>query len=177
MRWLIDGYNVIRRDPDLRSREAEGLEAGRTALLHLLARVARESTDRFTVVFDGARVRGGGVHPGGRIEPVFSRPPETADDVLMRLATRWREGAIVVTSDRVIRDRARRARCAVLTAEEFLAGLPTSAGGPGEEPFAKEEEDEGDDRARSGPKRGNPRRLGKDARASRRALRRLRGDC
>jgi hypothetical protein len=33
MRWLIDGYNVIRRDPDLRAHEAESLEAGRRALL------------------------------------------------------------------------------------------------------------------------------------------------
>ncbi len=60
MRWLIDGYNVIRRDPGLRSREEESLEAGRRALLQLLAAEARASRDDFTVVFDGARVAGGG---------------------------------------------------------------------------------------------------------------------
>ena len=42
MRWLIDGYNLIRRDPDLRDREIESLEAGRRALLHLLARAYRD---------------------------------------------------------------------------------------------------------------------------------------
>lgn len=47
MRWLIDGYNVIRRDSDLRGREAESLEAGRAALIHLVARKARESRDDF----------------------------------------------------------------------------------------------------------------------------------
>ncbi len=26
MRWLVDGYNVIRRDPKLQAREAESLE-------------------------------------------------------------------------------------------------------------------------------------------------------
>jgi hypothetical protein len=41
MRWLVDGYNVIRRDPDLQAREAESLEAGRRALLHLIARARR----------------------------------------------------------------------------------------------------------------------------------------
>ena len=29
MRWLIDGYNVIRRDPELVAGEAAGLDAGR----------------------------------------------------------------------------------------------------------------------------------------------------
>ena len=36
MRWLIDGYNVIRADPDLRAVEARGLQAGRAALLRLV---------------------------------------------------------------------------------------------------------------------------------------------
>ena len=46
MRWLIDGYNLIRRDPDLRDREIESLEAGRRALLHLLARAYRDASDQ-----------------------------------------------------------------------------------------------------------------------------------
>src|SRR6185503_14425776 len=53
MHWLIDGYNLIRRDPALASREAESLEAGRIALCRVLAQAARGSGDRFTVVFDG----------------------------------------------------------------------------------------------------------------------------
>ena len=82
MRWLIDGYNLIRRDPDLQDREIESLEAGRRALLHLLARAYRDPRDEFTVVFDGARVAGG-APPAGRIRAIFSRPPLTADDELM----------------------------------------------------------------------------------------------
>src|SRR3989475_13215612 len=84
MRWLIDGYNVIRRDPDLRAHEAESLEAGRTALLRLVARVARAGGDRFTVVFDGAPASRP-APAGGQLEVIFSRPPEKADDVLARL--------------------------------------------------------------------------------------------
>src|SRR5262250_2431187 len=63
MLWLIDGYNVVRRDPDLRAREAESLEAGRRALLHLLARAPQAARDEFTVVFDGARRSGGAPDP------------------------------------------------------------------------------------------------------------------
>src|SRR2546427_11493158 len=97
MHWLIDGYNVIRRDPELRAREAESLEAGRRALLHLLARAHRGPRDEFTVVFDGAR-GSGGAPPAGRIRVIFSRPPLTADDELMRLARPRESGAGAVSS-------------------------------------------------------------------------------
>ena len=53
MRWLVDGYNVIRRAPALAAREQESLQAGREALCRLLVAAARASGDQFTVVFDG----------------------------------------------------------------------------------------------------------------------------
>ena len=40
MRWLIDGYNVIRKDPDLRGAEERNLAAGRSALLRVIAGIA-----------------------------------------------------------------------------------------------------------------------------------------
>jgi predicted RNA-binding protein with PIN domain len=162
VRWLLDGYNVIRRDPDLRAHEAESLEAGRTALLALLARVAARVSDAFTVVFDGAR-RAGGAPSAGRVQVLFSRPPETADDVLRRLATTLREGAIVVTSDRAVQDSARRAGAVVVDAEAFVA----AALGPG----AADEAEEDDDPR---PRRGPSHRPSREARAAQRALRRLR---
>jgi predicted RNA-binding protein with PIN domain len=157
MHWFIDGYNVIRRDPELRSREVESLEAGRRALLHLLVRAHRAPRDEFTVVFDGARVSGG-APSAGRIRVIFSRPPLTADDELMRLARQWRSGGIVVSSDRRIQDAARRAGSPVLTAEQFLEALDLNT--TDAEPVRD--------------KRGNPRRLSKKARRARRALGRLR---
>jgi predicted RNA-binding protein with PIN domain len=163
MRWLIDGYNLIRRDPDLRDREIESLESGRRALLHLLARAYRDPRDEFAVVFDGARV-------AGRIRAIFSRPPLTADDEIMRLARQWKSGAVVVSSDRKIQDAARRSGSAVLTADQFLEGLRFHEDPPAEGPkdlAATEPEPRRD-------KRGNPRRLSKRARRARRALGRLR---
>jgi predicted RNA-binding protein with PIN domain len=164
MKWLIDGYNVIRRDPDLRGREAESLEAGRVALLHLLARVARESREEFVVVFDGAR-RSGNAPPAGQVQVVFSRPPESADEVLIRLAGQHRQAAVVVTSDRRVATAAQRAGCAVVGAEQFISA--TEGGGP-DDP----DDDDEDDGERRG-KAGNPRRLSREARAAQRALRRL----
>jgi len=165
VRWLIDGYNVIRRDADLRAAEAGGLHAGRAALLRLVAGAARRLSDHFTVVFDGAP-SGGPTESPGQVEVIFSRPPEKADDVLIRLARQSGDGGAVVSDDRAVADAARRARCAVLSTGDFVAAL---AGG--DDPADKDDEDEDDDE----PKRGNPRKLSKDARAAQRALRRLRG--
>jgi predicted RNA-binding protein with PIN domain len=182
MRWLIDGYNVIRRDPELRGREAQSLAAGREALLALVAARARSGGDEFTVVFDGARAAGP-TAPGRRVQVVFSRPPRTADDELIQLARRLGSGAVVVSSDRAVQDAARRARCPVVTAEQFLDRLAAGAGleyaaaplaGAGALPGAADDaakDDAGDEAPPE--KKGNPRRLGKRARAARRALRRL----
>ncbi len=177
MRWLIDGYNVIRRSPELRAREAESLEAGRRALLHLLARAPRGPRDEFTVVFDGARVSGG-APSAGRIRVIFSRPPLTADDELMRLARQWKSGAVVVSSDRKIQDAARRSACAALTADQFLEALQRhdSSAAPTEDPAEANPatKDTDSDAEPVLDKRGNPRRLSKKARRARRALGRLR---
>ena len=171
MRWLIDGYNVIRRDPELQAREAESLEAGRRALLHLLARARRAPRDEFTVVFDGARLSGGAPPAAGHIRVVFSRPPATADDELVRLARRLGNGAVVVSSDRKVRDGARRAGSAVLTAEQFLEALTVPQTSSGADSLHIK--DDSDD-APAREKRGNPRRLSKKAKQAQRALGRLR---
>ena len=95
------------------------------------------------------------------MEVTFSRPPEKADDVLVRLARQLGAGSAVVTSDRAVRDAAGRAGCAVISADQFLEALSAEP----EPPAATS----------PAPKSGNPRRLSKDARAAERALRRLRG--
>lgn len=163
MRWLIDGYNVIRRDPELHAHEAESLEAGRAALLRLLARVAARVSDDFTVVFDGARRAGGAPSPG-RVRVVFSQPPETADDVLRREATSLREGAVVVTSDRAVQDSARRTGAVAVSAEAFVQAVTAPDGMT---------DDDGDDEE-AAPRRGPSRRPSREARDALRVLRRLR---
>jgi predicted RNA-binding protein with PIN domain len=159
MRWLVDGYNVIRCDPGLAAQEGESLQAGRDALCRLLADAARSSGDQFTIVFDGAR--GGGATFAGRgIRVLFSRAPERADHVLARLAG---AGVAVVSTDREVQKAAARAGAIPITADDFLVRIlaPPSPD--------KDEEDE----VFQEPKRGNPRRLSKKARAAERALKRI----
>jgi predicted RNA-binding protein with PIN domain len=166
VRWLIDGYNVIRRSPDLSSRERLSLEAGRQALCRLLGQAARARGDQFTVVFDGAGGGGSAGMEGVRV--IFSSARESADRVLARMAA---EGGAVVSNDREVRKAAGRAGAIAITTDEFLRRLeaaPPPAGSP-EWSEGRDDQDEGASR----PKKGNPRRLGKKARAAARALGRL----
>ena len=170
MRWLIDGYNVIRCSPELGSRERESLEAGRRALCGLLSRAARARGDQFTVVFDGAA--GGSSAGVAGVRVIFSSARESADRVLARMAT---QGGAVVSSDREVRRAATRAGAIAVTAHEFLARLETRPRGVA--PGAREAGDDADrdepEHRAGGPKKGNPRRIGKKARAAARALGRL----
>jgi predicted RNA-binding protein with PIN domain len=171
--WLIDGYNVIRRDADLRAAESAGLEAGRRALLALVAAAARRTGDRFTVVFDGAPGSPPGP-AGGQVAVVFSRPPESADDVLRRLAARAGPGAAVVSSDHAVQTAARRAGCAAIDARAFVTAA-RGARDDGDDQDDGGDGEEEDDRERPGPRGGNPRRPSREDRAAARALQRLRG--
>lgn len=171
MRWLVDGYNVIRRAPELISRERESLEAGRQALCALLVEAARASKDTFTIVFDGAQA-GGRAGGGSGVTVIFSSARESADRVLSRMA---RDGGAVVSNDREVRRAAERAGAIVVTTDQFLArldqGLPVP---PEARTEARMDEKEGDESLPPrGPRKGNPRRLSKKARATQRALGRL----
>lgn len=168
VRWLVDGYNVIRRAPQLAGLERDSLETGRAALCRLLGDIARRSGDRFVVVFDGARSGGAGPGAAG-VAVVFSSARETADRVLARLAA---GGGAVVSNDREVRAAAARAGAVPISADDFLARIARLGGpeDPEPEPGAEDEEE-----SRPGPRRGNPRRLPRKARTAARALRRLEG--
>ena len=179
MRWLVDGYNAIRRWPELAAVERHGLEAGRDALCALLSRAARASGDEFTVVFDGAQAGGVG-HGGPGVRVVFSSARESADRVITQLAA---AGGAVVSSDREVMRAAARAGAVVITADEFLARIerllrqaerPRDDVDPDAEGDGEEGGDGGDEDAPRGPKKGNPRKLSKKRRAAERALGRLR---
>lgn len=125
---LIDGYNLIRQSERFSEQERRGgLEAGRTALIRALSTYRAATGDRVTVVFDGDE--GVGVVTGARrqegIAVIFSRPPESADDVIVTQVRRrhGKKAVLVVSSDRKILDAARRNRVAGMRAEAFEAEM------------------------------------------------------
>lgn len=169
--WIIvDGYNLIRRLPDLRWYERESLEAGRAALVQMLAAYRRvRGHHRITVVFDGGANATGSHGPqrAAGIDVRFSPPGQTADGVIVRLAQEGRTGTLVVSSDRAVARAAAAAGAAAASCEEFAARLEAAAlaalkGGE------LDDEDE-----RPAGKKGTARRLPKAERRRAAALRRL----
>ena len=129
---LIDGYNLIRQSERLAEQERRGgLEAGRTALIRALSAYRAVTGDRVLVVFDGDE--GIGFVPGASrqegIGVVFSRLPESADDVIEAhlRKRRGKKAVLVVSSDRRILGAARRERVAAMKSEEFSAEMTRRA--------------------------------------------------
>src|SRR5437868_1114599 len=99
---LVDGYNVIRRDPALARVEHSSLEQARDVLVACLNASPTFRHDEIICVFDGAGSAAAGVRgprgfQRGRVRVVFSAPGESADTVLKRFAANLPPGVAVVT--------------------------------------------------------------------------------
>lgn len=125
MRIIVDGYNLIRQSPSLSQLDRYDLETGRQRLIDVLAEYQRIKGHQITVVFDGwqsGRLAQGVERVKG-ISVIFSRTEEKADDVIKRMAT---HGAVVVTSDRNVREFSERRGAATIGAPEFEARLEST---------------------------------------------------
>ncbi|MBI3075447.1 MAG: NYN domain-containing protein [Deltaproteobacteria bacterium] len=132
---IVDGYNVIRQSPVLAPLDRRDLEAGRAALLTRLVAYRRAKHHPVTVVFDGrSGTRGEARARWGGVDVIFSSAGESADAVIERLARREGGRAVVVTSDRALREACRRSRAEVIPSGEFEARLAAAVGeaGPAE---------------------------------------------
>jgi len=118
---IIDGYNLIRQSNTLSRFDKIDLQMGREALIDSLASYKRLKGHRITVVFDGTdaeafsqtndQVRG--------VNILYSRTGEQADAVIKQLAMRFREKALVVTSDRDVADFAALKGATPISSPEF----------------------------------------------------------
>ncbi|MEJ5358566.1 MAG: NYN domain-containing protein [Desulfobacterales bacterium] len=169
---LIDGYNLIRRSPELGRLDREDIARGREALLARLAAYRRLKAHRITVVFDGA-----GAPPGlperdrqAGIRVLFSRGGETADQLIAQLARREGEGALVVTSDAALQRAAASSGAAAVSAEEFAARLELALSGGGS---IEDPEGEPEGRRIATRKKGNARRAPRRERRARRQAEKL----
>jgi predicted RNA-binding protein with PIN domain len=100
---IIDGYNVLFREPRYASIAASDLDVARARLVEDVAAWAGADT-RAVVVFDGADNAGsdGRPHHVAGVTVLFSRAGEDADAVVEALAHRYRTAGgtvVVATSD------------------------------------------------------------------------------
>lgn len=166
---IIDGYNLIRRSPWLSLLDARDLEAGREALLQLLAEYhQRRPEHKITVVFDGWQ---GGALQEGRdlyhgVGVIYSRRGERADEVIKRLLAREGRRVVMVSSDRELQEFAQRAGATWVAAGQFeiqfLSRAETGMESGNDETTPK-----------SPVKKGPARRLKKSLRQKKKRLRKL----
>lgn len=101
---IVDGYNVIRQSKQLRTLDLRDMQEGRETLQDMLVEYRKRKGHHITIVFDGTNA----ISPDTQrqrfrgIDILFSRHGETADTVIKRMATREKERALVVSSDRDI---------------------------------------------------------------------------
>ncbi len=168
----VDGYNVIRNTPALAHAEVTSLQAGREALLARLVTRYRHTPWRVVVVFDGDQ-RGESAQPFPglmRGTVVYTRAGETADAVIVRMATIARGAGCevtVISDDLEVREGARQrgaATARVADLERSFQRPPSLLRKRFSQQIAAqrrlESVDDDDDEASGRPPRdkGNPRR-------------------
>lgn len=120
-RIIIDGYNLIRRSQSLSAFEAINFEKGRLELLKRLSAYRQIKGHGITVVFDAANTDNVDIECDQRegVGILYSEHGQSADQVIMDLAARFKGEAIIVTSDNEILKRARSAGCGIIESGEF----------------------------------------------------------
>ena len=116
-RLLIDGYNVIRRDPALRELERRDALAARAELLRLLLHHSLAAHD-VLIVYDGAPPVGERL-PRGRAKILHSRA-EPADALIAEICG---PDDIVVTDDRGLAHETLRAGPRVWSVERLMSSV------------------------------------------------------
>ncbi len=147
---LVDGYNIIKRDPILSGLERRSLQTAREALFaRLLSSYNLRACD-VIVVFDG-QGPAETTDRWGNLKIIYSMSGQTADTVIARLATLARDPSQVValSDDREIRQ-------AVTQSGGVAAGSADR-----KQPRAADKRDGDDEEDRSKEKKGNPRRAKK----------------
>jgi len=171
---IIDGYNLIRRSPSLSSIDRQDLQWGREALIDRLAAYLRIKKHPITVVFDAAAAPSF-YHANKKVKGIairFSRSGETADTEIERIASREREKALVVSSDREVLSYATAHGAATMRSDEFESQIMQS-GYQHARGFYKEDIDENSGWVPTTMKKGPPRRRSKKERRNRRKINKL----
>jgi len=102
VRILVDGYSLLHNWPELARGKSRHSAAAREELVHTLTQYRDAIGTPITVVFDGA-----GAPPGTpktistpELEVLYSKPGQTADDIIERAAHRLSAfGEVLVVTD------------------------------------------------------------------------------
>ncbi|MBI2336610.1 MAG: NYN domain-containing protein [Deltaproteobacteria bacterium] len=125
MRWLVDGYNLLRGVSCFANLELQNPTKAKQDLLNFLEAFHRATGEKVQVYFDRYSQTGNVPlqEEHGGISVFYSRGGYTADEEIMLQMREQGEQALVVTSDREIQRAAKASRCSYLEAREFYEGV------------------------------------------------------
>ena len=130
-KMIVDGYNVLHADPDLKQMIRRDLQEARRILVRRLTEYLGDRRVQVTLVFDG---RGGltdvDVEIPGKLQVLYSAAGQTADEVIVGILERSDSPRrfIVVTSDMADIGRTARAMGAgLLSSRDFLTRIQPAA--------------------------------------------------
>jgi predicted RNA-binding protein with PIN domain len=108
VRILVDGYSLLHGWPELAPGKPRHCAAARDELIHQLTRYRDAIGTPITVVFDGANndIRLSTVESTPELEILYSRPGQTADQIIERVTHRMQSfgEVLAVTDDNAERD-------------------------------------------------------------------------
>jgi hypothetical protein len=101
--FILDGYNILHRSPELAALMESSLEQARNALARMCRNwlASRGDAGQFVIVWDNSSGNPGDLDTAGSgIRMVYADPGETADVRIARLAENYsRTAACIVVSD------------------------------------------------------------------------------
>ena len=122
---LVDGYNLIKTTPLLSQHERISLQSARIALQKALAALVARCAVSIPLFYDGDGDGDGEQRNWGSIRIHYSSRLETADDLIMQ-QVQSRHGSKrlrVISSDRAIRNFAKRHRIRTSSSSDFVDEL------------------------------------------------------
>jgi uncharacterized protein len=180
---IVDGFNIIRRNPRLKKIEDLNFGNAQDQLLQSLAQYRQGTRHKITVVFDGRQsqnwLRSHSQRYG--IQVIYSAQGETADEVIQELSQKAasQNGILVATADRGLGRICQQAGAVLIEPNELTRNFsrpvtrPNAQQGPGpgfspegtteiiDSAYGKKEETGWSGHTH---KKGNPRRLPKTKR-------------
>jgi len=121
MHWILDGYNIMLGDEKLGKAARNNLEGARDELIREIIGAENLRRESVFLIFDG---KSGG--PTEKITPnlqvKFSKPGETADDVIKSMVRNYKKriSVLVVSDDRAIVNYAKQCGAKVVSSTDFL---------------------------------------------------------
>jgi uncharacterized protein len=130
VRILVDGYSLLHQWKQLAPGKPRHSETAREELINRITQYFDATGTPITIVFDGTSGPGdfGAFESTPGVEILFSRPGQTADQLIERLGHRLAEYGefLVVTDDFAERETVQSLSGLVSTCENFIQGVETT---------------------------------------------------